>query len=197
MANNKIIGVFNLNQSFLNLVRDAFRDSMKYPDNRTFIESSKANLLPSKDDPRANSYCYELIIPSSNEQQVREYMQLDLQKYFGITVHNEVRQMKCLVLRVLKGGPQGINNENVKDFDLQKDSKRKYIYNQPLSFALKLLNEYSALPIIDASNLKATISIDLPYDLTDIKALQQAFRQTGFDLREEQRANEVSVVSDR
>lgn len=196
MENNKIIGVFNLNQSFLNLVRNAYRDSMKYPDNRTFIETSKASLLTSKNDSRSDSYCYELVIPPSNEQQVRAYMQLDLQRYFGITVHNENRELKCLVLRVLKGDIQGVNNQNEKGFDLQKDSKKKFIYNQPLPFALQLLNQYSALPIIDASNLKATISIDLPYDLTDIKALQQAFRQTGFDLREEERTIEVSVISD-
>ena len=196
MENNMIIGTYNLNKSLLDLIRDAYRNLMKYPDNRIMIESSKTNLLPSKDDPRSNSYCYELVLPPSNEQQVLEYMQLDLQKYFGIAVRNEIRNLKCLVLQVAQDVTPSEKKEEAKDFDLQMDSKKKFIYNQPLSFALQLLNEYSPLPIIDESNIRTTISIDLPFDLTDIKALQEAFRQSGFDLREEQRKIEVSVISD-
>jgi len=195
MENSKIIGAFNLNQSFLNLVKDAFRDSMKYPDNRILIESSNVRLLPSKEDPRANYYCYELVIPPCNDHQVREYMRQDLQKYFGIRVHNETRKIKCLVLRREQGAPSQ-KKEKAENFDLQRDSKRKFIYNEPLAFALQLLNEYSPLAIIDASNLKTNISIDLPYDLTDVKALQQAFKKSGFDLRQEQRDIEVTVISD-
>lgn len=195
MENSKIIGAFNLNQSFLTLVKDAFRDSIKFADNRILIESSKANLLPSKEDPRASYYCYELTIPPGNDLQVREYMRQDLQKYFGIRVHNETRKIKCLVLRDGRTVPFTKQKE-VKDYDLQENSKRKFIYNQPLPFALQLLNEYSRLPIIDLTNSKTNISIDLPFDLTDVKALQIAFKKSGFKLREEQRPLEVTVISD-
>jgi hypothetical protein len=123
-------------------------------------------------------------------------LRTDLKKYFRVTAQKEKRLMKCLVLRKYEGELPDDKKETKNNFDLQKDTKKKYIYNQPLSFALQLLNEYSLLPIIDVTNLKTNISIDLPFDLTDIKALQKAFRNIGFDLSEEQKEIEVEVISD-
>lgn len=198
VENNKIIGFYLLNHSLLNLIKNAYPEMMALPDNRICIESSNPNLNV-KDNELSKyqfSFCYELVIPPSTEKQVREYMRTDLKKYFRVTEQKETRLMKCLVLRPRGGLLPPNKKEAGNNFDLEKDSKKKYIYNQPVSFALQLLNEYSSLPIIDETGIKTNISIDLPFDLTDVKTLQQAFWKSGFDLREEKKEIEVEVISD-
>jgi thiol-disulfide isomerase/thioredoxin len=196
MQNNKINGVFLLNQSLLNIVKDVYRDSMPYPDNRIFIESANPKLHKSNDASATDLFCYELNIPPSSEKQIKQYMKMDLKKYFGITVHNDKRKMKCLVLQ--RSNQSKATSESLKDkrFDLQKNTLKKYIHNRNVSSAVRLLNLYSTLPIVDESNDKGDISLDLPFDLADVKGLQSSFNKAGFTLNEEERQIEVTIISD-
>jgi thiol-disulfide isomerase/thioredoxin len=196
MENNKINGVFLLNQSLLSLVKDAYRDSMRYPDNRIFIESANSNFSPENNTRPANQFCYELVIPPSTEEQIKQYFQMDLKKYFGITVHNEMRKMKCLVLEKLPQARAASDSFGDKSFDLQKNTLKKYIHNRSVASAVRLLNLYSNLPIIDESDVNGDISLDLPFDLTDIKGLQNSFARAGFTLKEDDRKLEVTLISD-
>src|SRR6185437_898928 len=108
----------------------------------------------SNDASPTDLFCYELNVPPATEEQIKQYMKMDLKKYFGITVHNEMRKIKCLVLQRSQQSNASTNTISDKSFDLQKNTLKKYIHNRSVSSALTLLNLYSAIPIIDDSNDK-------------------------------------------
>ena len=187
-----------LNHPVLDLVKSAYADIMIYPDNRICIESTNTNFNV-KDDESSDyelSYCYELVIPPSTEKQIREYMQMDLKKYFGVVARKEIRKIKCLVLSRMAGFTPKLSKVLPKSFDIEKETRKKYIYGQTVAFAVQLLNGQSQIPFVDESHFNGNISIDLPFNLTDLKALQAAFRKIGFDLTKEEKDLDVVVISD-
>ena len=196
--NGKITGCYFLNQPLLDLVEEAYADLNIYQANRTIIESTNENFKNS-DDPsfRYNhSFCYELIIPPSSQKQLMSYMKEDVKRYFRVMVRNERRKMKCWVLKksATYKAPQQTNQQG--NLDLEANSRKKYISNKSVSFAVHAINEYTPLPIIDETNTKDHISLELPYNLSDLKGLKKAFAKAGFDLKEEEREMEVTVIAD-
>lgn len=198
VSNNKIIGIYFMNYPLLSLVKKGFDSLISFPDNRIIIESKNESfkILSSEDFKDSHSYCYELVIPPSTEKQVKEYIREDIKRYFRITVHNEMRKEKCLILKKRIDFKLPVIKKSEKKIELQKDSRQKYIHNVPIPVVLHLLNEYCSFPLIDESNIDVNISIDLPFDLTDIKALKGAFKKIGFNLEEEEREIEMNVISD-
>lgn len=198
VENNKVTGCYFLNQSLLDLVEEAYADLNIYQANRTIIESTNENFKNSGDPSfkYQHSFCYELVIPPGTQKQMITYMKKDVKRYFGVVVKNESRKMKCLVLKKSATYKAPQQNSLRGHFDLEADSRKKYIFNRSIPFAVHALNEYTPVPIIDETHTKDDISLDLPYDLSDIKGLKKAFAKAGLDLKEEEREMEVTVIAD-
>lgn len=196
IKNNKINGVYLINQPLLTIIKNAFRDSIRYTDNRIIIKLANTGTTL-KCGQIDKPFCYELMVPPVTEEGIRKYMQEDLKKYLGIRVYNEVRKMRCLVLKKIPKIPPASTRKVLNDkIDLQKDTRKKYIHNRSVAFSIKILNQYAALPILDESGVHENISIDLPFDLKDVKALKTSFKKAGFDPEEEEREIEVTVITD-
>lgn len=199
MKDNKIIGSYLLNQSLLALMKDAYNDIMIYPDNRIIIESKNKHIDIKNNTPSKYNdlFCYETVNPPFTEKQWRKYMQEDLERYFQITVTKGNRKMKCLVLSRGENFKILAENKSIKgSLDLEKETLKKSIRNTSPIRVVQLLNNYSQIPIVDESSSSTNISIDLPFYLTDIQALKEAFKKIGFNLKEEEREMEVAVISD-
>ena len=197
LRDNKITGSYALNVTLLALIKDAYNDVVIYSDNRIIIESTDKYLhLPAGTPRFKSSFCYELVIPPSEEKQVRQYMRDDLKRYFSLTASRQTRSMKCLVLSRIPGFKNYFDKSSKRSLDLESDTKYKYIHNCTPAFTVHCLNEYSPLPIVDETGSGPNISLDLPFDLTDTAALKKVFQKAGFTLNEAQRELEVAVISD-
>lgn len=198
VENNKVTGCYFLNQSLLDIVEEAYPDLNIYQANRTIIESTNENFQNTADPSikYQHSFCYELVIPPGTQKQMISYMKEDVKRYFRVVVKNERRKMKCWVLKKSATYKAPQQKRPPGHFDLEADSRKKYVSNRSVSFVVHALNEYTPVPIIDETNTKDDISLDLPYDLTDIKGLKKAFAKAGFELKEEERETEVTVIAD-
>jgi hypothetical protein len=123
-------------------------------------------------------------------------MQIDLHRYFNISVKREKRKMKCLVV----GDAGALKNEYVagkESFEIDNSASKKYIYNYPVAGVVKLLNFYSSIPLIDETTTTSKICIDLPYNINETSQLKAAFNKAGLQLKEEDRELEVIVITDK
>lgn len=196
MKDDKVSGYFSLNSSLFSLAKEAYSNEIVYPDNRIVVESANKYFAVSYNDTAIyhHSYCYDLITPPSDEATIHSYIQNDLKKYFNIDLHKEIRKAKCLVL-TRDSSASIITTIDSADIDIEKETVHKYIHGYTPAFIIKLLNRYTTLPIIDDTNSDGLININLPYNLNDVPALQQAFAQSGFQLTREEIPLEVIVIS--
>ena len=145
----------------------------------------------------SHTYCYDITLPPSTDEKAYRYMREDLERIFKVTAVIEKRKLPCIVLKASPQIQKALAKKNTPRLvDVEKETLHKFIHNTPIVFAIQLLNSYSPLPIIDESNLNANISIELPYDLSDTKALMQSLTNAGFNVKEEQRLIDVTVLKD-
>lgn len=194
-----ITGFYSFNQSLLSLVKTAYSRSIPIIENRIVLNVADIKKFnPEYSDSTAYhyQYTYDLMVPPTNDSMVFIYMQQDLERYFNISVKKEFRKMKCLVL---SGSGTSINHTpgNKPDFDLDKTTLKKFIYNYPPAEAVRILNIYGKLPVINETSAKGNITVSLPYNIGDTPRLKAAFAANGFTLKEEVRELEVVVITDQ
>ena len=197
--NDSITGIFAINQSLFTLVKMAWGDSIRYTDNRVILAvHDKEHFNIAYEDAAAYryQYTYELMLPPVTDSMLHIYMQADLERWFHISVKQEVRKMKCLVLAVVSPGPPGKLYRDT-GVALEPLYTNKFIHNYPPAELVRLLNFHSSIPIIDETGSTAPVSVDLPRNLNDITALCKAFAANGLVLREAERDIGVSVITDR
>jgi thiol-disulfide isomerase/thioredoxin len=197
--NGSITGMYAINQSLFSLVTTAWGNNIPFTVNRVILDVRHKEQfnIPYEDTAAYRyQYTYELMLPPTTDSLLYEYMQTDLKRWFNITVSQEVRKMKCLVLS--PNGPPAIDQLHHETGEaLEPLYAKKYIYNQSPASIVRMLNFYSNIPIIDETGSTVPISVDLPRNLNDTTALCKAFATTGVTLREEERELEVTVISDR
>jgi thiol-disulfide isomerase/thioredoxin len=196
--NGSISRLYVLNQSLLSLYKRAFAEKItSYSDNRTLIEVADPSNFNYSESTKYNStFCYELIVPPSTEEQIKKTMQMDLERFFHVTIKNVRRKMKCFVLKANRKADLFYSKYQISDLDIEQNTQHKYIRKYTASQAVKLLNQYFPLPLIDETGLINKIDLELPYDLTNITDLKECFFKQGFDLIEAEREIDVVVFTD-
>lgn len=195
-------GVSLFNVKLLDLFQTAYENKMPFFSNNRVIKEVKNPDLFNQSfyqDTLAysHSYCYDITVPPSTEEEVSRYMQEDLERIFKITAVTGKRKLPCIVLTSSPELKKAfIKNNTSGHIDLEKESLHKFIHNYPVTAAIQLLNSYCPIPVIDESRFNENISIELPYDLTDTKALIQSLTNAGFTVKEEQRLIDVTVLKD-
>jgi hypothetical protein len=104
-------------------------------------------------------------------------------------------ERKCLVLTdlLIRRTPLSLKEASA---DIESNSLKKYLYDYTPAAAIRLLNIYSNIPLINETKDTSQISIDLPFDINDTVKLRDAFTAAGLRLREEYRAVDVVVITD-
>jgi thiol-disulfide isomerase/thioredoxin len=200
---DKIIRFFMLNTPPVGLLRAAYPGELNRSANEIINESgNKIAVIPASDSLYTNSFCYDLIIPPSTIKEMRNYIQEDIKRYFGLEVLTEKRKIKCIVLRKTDQINRIISKGAEPDLDINKTSIKKFMTNQPVTVLIHLLNNLPAtrsVPVINETNLSANIDMELPpnlYGLT-IGSLESFLKKAGFAVTETEREIEVSVIKNK
>ena len=156
-------------------------------------------------------YSYELTAPAGvSKEKLKQFMQMDLDRYLGLSGRMEKRRVDCYVLKKIgKTSEHGSSAEGLKKdsgkMDVWESEDRSIIYLRRVPFGVFIrdLNhsflQWPCKPVIvDETGYKSTISIDLPVKArTNMKLLAKLLLGKGFVLEKAQRVLDVFVLKER
>jgi uncharacterized protein (TIGR03435 family) len=200
--NGKMTKYFIINYSLRSLIQIAYNDLFKKVLNRTIIEINDSTRLEDSNNITVkfkNRYCYEIVTPPITFSEMITDLRNDLYRSFHISVKIERRQISCYVLvakELLKkymttGGPP-------RD-DLEKNSLKKFIHNEPISSLIQAMAEILPDPIIDETNWTQNLDIQFPPDFFtyDFNKLKEFLSQKGVEIIQTRREMDVAVITDK
>jgi len=176
---------------YRNRVLMEVKDLSKYETNDENYDSWKYN----------NTYTYELIAGvNTSMEKLQEMMRQDLDRYFGLVIRKEKRNVKCLVLRR--------DSENITAYSKGGKTEQnigagiidtaKYAHNISLYEFVETLNLSLSLPVLDETRITEKITLDnLPGDLQNINALRKALNKYGLSITEEERSIDLIIISEK
>lgn len=199
-----------INEFVYNLYRFAFGYTSKL---LLEVKNKKDFILPSflkegdllDDWYERNTFSYEIYLPVSEQENIREYMQQDVNRFFGIEKgiegHVEKRRFKCLVLTKTTMGKLAVSGGDPKYKNT--DSVVKLVNNRfrLLSDALmeKLEDMNAGRPFLDETTIVDTVKLDIQLtgNLKDWQAVRRQLQPYGLDIIEAEREVEVLIIRDK
>lgn len=158
------------------------------------------NVEPMQQWMHEHTFCYELILPSEMEQQLKPLMQKDLDLMLpaykgGI----EKRKVKCLVLTATEKAKSIITTKGKPVYDRTPYSM--HLEHALLTGFTNLLSiiylQNLSTPVINGTGISEPVNLDIETNLSDMNALRNALHPYGLDLIEEEREIEMIVIKDR
>ena len=150
---------------------------------------------------KSNGFSYELRMPKKIAHKMLEYMQQDLNRYFGamygIEGRLEERDSPALVLGFIN---EGTLSRSTRDTSIyHADLAGLKIVNRKLSWLTHHLTftlQHLKLPILDETGIDFPIDIELDGSLSSIESVNKALRPYNLKLNEAVRKIRVIVISD-
>lgn len=197
-----VTGITSLNSSIPQLYQDAIPEIYPFASNRFILEHVKDPSryfgdFASYEWIKGNLYCYELITSPVEQSVAQKWMKDDLDKYLGLSTIIDKRVVKCLVIKTTGDTTKaqtkgGISETNIEE----KTSAARYIKNMPLNVLARRLNVLLSQPVIDETNFKSNVDIELPTDLSKIDILKQYLKEYGFSIEEGERELDMFIISE-
>jgi thiol-disulfide isomerase/thioredoxin len=175
--------------------------------NRIILEvKNQVPFIPPSEESKLSDWIknyvvsYELKFPDGNQNVKYRYMQEDLHRYFPFNAEIEKRKVKCLVL-VNTSDQKFLKVKDSTSFPLMeyKPDKSFAIQNMPVSALVAELiysNPSLNVPIVDETNFKFNIDINIKSSLSNIESLKSELRQHGLDLVEKEKEIDMLIISD-
>jgi len=194
-----IYGFYVVNQSLLSLFRFAYRNLINVPNNQIFFENTDTTLFKKRNflDPNSLTqlYSYDLNTSPGKINDLIQYMQSDLEKFFHLSVKSEKRELICYIIKA----PVDSNRLMTSGKETDWVNKNNYIniINSRTDEVLTELNRLSSVPFIDETGMTKNIDMKLPEKLEDTAGIIKALTETGFEVKKENRLMEIVVIKDR
>jgi len=209
-SNNVITKISMLNYSVKNLFAKAWTDERKgqyWERTQVLIEEADSNkvnfsgqdLDKYKDWVQSNSYCYEIIVPEKESKQIFQYMREDMEKYFPqYKAVVEKRSVRCLVLE----RTSSIDKLKSKGGKIEQrfDIYGGKMQNCKMGLLMRQLNHFLQLmkiPVVDATNYKESIDIELDANLSNLESLRNALQLYDLTIVEKDYEIDMLVIKDR
>lgn len=142
-----------------------------------------------------NLYCYEQTVPPqlATNRMMQENMKRDLANYFGYRVCTEKRIKPCWIL--IKQADSLKNFEHPRTGYIESGSDLYDGTLEDLIAAIWYHNQTNGL-FFDETGLDKTLQIHLDVIMSDINELNKGLKKYGLELRLEERAVNVIIISD-
>lgn len=180
--------------------------------NRLFIECSKPERIQKAQTDtsdyaewaKLHTYCYQLLLPQSLKEKRFEIMTKELNHYFGNTLNIEgrieKRKLTCYILKktdrkaeqLISKSAQWQREENAYYFKIKKLPVEELLLS--LSF---FYQQHSPYPILNETNLKEPVDMELNARLSDMDAVNAALEKYGLKFVKEKRNIDVIVIGDK
>jgi thiol-disulfide isomerase/thioredoxin len=176
-----------------------------YTDKRFIIDMAdstelfyNSTALPKAAWEQQNLFNYDLVVPSSDINNLYSIIINDLNKYSGYYGRIEKRKIKCLAL-VLNGNGNNMRtaggySEYSTDDILHKTIVRNTSLNE-LIRRIELANKSFKFPIVNETKYKFNVDLDLEGDIENSSDLKRSLSKYGLDLIGVERPIDVFVIS--
>lgn len=192
---------FFINTHILDLLIDAYPEIRDLDQCRILFKTAGAKKFMHSEDrniERANSYCYELIVPGISESELWKYMQADLKRYLHAGVMLESKVMDCYFLTANSNIKKVFSKSGSAGMEMLQNDLHKRMRNQPVEILAKLLTNILNKPVINESGILQDININFPYDIFsyDFKKIRAFLTKNGFEITASKRKMKVAVISE-
>ncbi|RKR83325.1 thiol-disulfide isomerase/thioredoxin [Mucilaginibacter gracilis] len=155
-----------------------------------------------------NLFSYEICVPLKDERNINQFMQTDLNRFFGnlrdIEGNIEKRPFNCYILIKTKDGLLKGSTSKEEKY-IKSETLHKWVnynmYRIPYAFMDEIDDVKTLTAFIDESgvnkdlNLKVDLEINTG-DLKDLSKVRESLRKYGFDLLQETRLLDVLIIKD-
>jgi len=188
-----------INVRMIDLFRFAYPEFFRISRGRTIFKQADTSLFPESGKEEDIYYTYEMETPPVPYEKAQRLMQADLERYFSLKINRSRQALPCWVLKAVspqkviqnaKGQPRETNMYEKLDVPV-------YYNNDQLGHLLKHLEEVNNEPFIDETGIADPVTLNLPANLRDIKALQDSLTAQGFKLVKESRIIDVVTIADK
>jgi thiol-disulfide isomerase/thioredoxin len=194
-GDGKITRVYVINAPLITLLEKAYPNVFSVPLNRMVIETD----MPVKNailNPDATPYCYELITGPSTAGEIQTFEQQDLFRTFHLSARNEIREVNCYALKILKREKIRQGNSRSPQMDAEPETRHKIFINQPVSILISFLERLIRKTVVNETGFNGTIDLEIPRDIYDfsVPRLMQFLKSNGFELVPAHRKMKAIVV---
>jgi thiol-disulfide isomerase/thioredoxin len=150
---------------------------------------------------RSNTFCYELQIPSSMQDNKYDFMLRNLNEYFG-SVYNingsmERRKTQCLALIKIAKNKMPDSSASKNEYAIDEYHLQLKSATVPRLISMLSINLDRLPPLIDETNDTSKFDIDLKCNLSDLNSVNSALMPYGFQLIEKVTEREMIVIKDK
>ncbi|MBS1533381.1 MAG: DUF3738 domain-containing protein [Bacteroidetes bacterium] len=193
----QVTGLYVLNQSLYGLVETAWAEKIRVRDNQVLIETDDTTKLfkgyPTDSVLYNRVYSYDITVPPTDAEDVRNYVREDLKRLFHIDVRYEKRNINCWMV---KARNVKLSKSNEKA-DWSKINQKEIYKNYSIAEILEIVNENSSIPIIDDTHLTGKMDFEFPATLHDLVTIKSALESAGFEVVKSQKEMDVVIISDK
>ncbi|MGH2644191.1 MAG: hypothetical protein ACRDE2_09595, partial [Chitinophagaceae bacterium] len=151
-----------------------------------------------------NSYYYELKVPRSQSDRLYQYMQQDLERYFGVDAGAEKREILCLVL-VKRGSISNLRSKGgISDTNINSASGDTvcYFHNYTFKQILQKLEPFYSIslptPLMDGTGYKGKVDIAFKRGAaTNLSILEKELAKYNLYLVKKEWPAEVLVIREK
>lgn len=171
-----------------------------YADNQWIwktADTSNKSLLKDFD----KTLCYEIICPlGMSEDKLKNFALQDLERTFGLKLHNEKRTMKVFVLKPVKTLKKITSSVQTleKEYRIGKNYQNNLIKNGDVNDVVNALSRLYPMPVINETGFTKKIDLDFPSDIAsyDIAKMKSWLESLSFVVAIEDREVPVVIVEE-
>lgn len=149
---------------------------------------------------RANSYCYEVLLPGIPEAAFCKFMQRDLERFFPYCVTIEQRRQKVFVLESSQSSRTAIPLKLISDFvvdEVNKCIELTQVTSTAIASRLDEFFEAHGQIFIDSSGNNFIGNLTLSYPFTDWKQTALELSRFGLKLTQKEMQVDMLVIRDK
>lgn len=206
---NHTIGLICTNFSIWDLYKTAYSDrfnlnSLEVPANRTILDvqdTTKYRFTGKGVDAwnawkEDNLYGYNVVLPLSRMNELKDIMKRDLNSFFDIAPSIEKRKIKCLVLTKIT------NEDKIHSIGLTPQYEENFYWikmkNMPLSTLIFHLTfkwfQLLPMPVLDETNYSGNVDIEINAKMSNVEEVRKELNKYGLDLEEQERTVDMLVL---
>ena len=201
---NKTVRILQINHGLMSMYEWAIRRAWPlFERNRLLVEikdslglffdSSKMDIGTWRD---SNSYCYNIVIPVSQQTHMFQYMLDDLNRYTGYYGRIEKRKVTCLALVNTSRENKIKTKGGTPAYELHEKGNF-FLKNSPLDLLVTRLNYTYPLPVIYEVGHNESVDIILRSDVSNLSELRLELKKYNLDLVQAEREIELFVISEK
>lgn len=199
---NNIARLHARNTDFLSLYDKAYSSSLGSIDLHRptrIIRKDTVSIKTEADyNTDSNIFCYDLIYKDTTADNFGRHMIKDLDNYFGIKSHEEIKKLKCLVIR--EKGTSKIYRQPLEGYknrfhDTGMINGKKFRANMPFQYFLSgAVNRNDFMPIIIDLDFSSPVSFEFTWTPDNIKSMCKELEKFGLEMVMQKRPRKVIIL---